>query len=66
MEPFFEKYRLQARVYDIFNKLIYKYEPQIRNHNNKVLRCLLKDDHIYTLNYDTNRLDHLAEFYDET
>ena len=66
MQPFFEKYRLQARVYDIFNKLIYKYDPLVRNHNNKILRCLLKDDHIYTLNHDVNRLDQIAEFYDET
>ena len=34
--PFFVKYRLQLRVFDSFYKLIYQYDPPIRNHHNKV------------------------------
>jgi hypothetical protein len=53
--PFFVKYRLQLRVFDSFYKLIYQYDPPIRNHHNKVLYCMMKDDHIYTLNHNINK-----------
>ena len=55
--PFFVKYRLQLRVFDSFYKLIYQYDPPIRNHHNKVLYCMMKDDHIYTLNHNINKLN---------
>ncbi|MFM7986888.1 MAG: hypothetical protein ACKPKO_47000 [Candidatus Fonsibacter sp.] len=40
--PFFIKYRLQLRVFDSFYKLIYQYDPPIRNHHNKVIYCMMK------------------------
>jgi hypothetical protein len=54
---FFVKYRLQLRVFDSFYKLVYQYDPPIRNHHNKVLYCMMKDDHIYTLNHNINKLN---------
>ena len=51
-EPFFKKYRTPVRVYDAFKKLIYKFDPEIRNPHIPVLYCLAKDDHIYTLNHN--------------
>jgi hypothetical protein len=33
--PFFTKYNLQLRVFDIFGKCIFKYDPPNRNHHNK-------------------------------
>ena len=50
--PFFVHFRLQLRVYDRFSKLVFSYDPPIRNHHNKVLYCLMDYDHIYTLNHD--------------
>jgi hypothetical protein len=55
-EPFFKKYRIPVRVYDAFKKMIYKYDPEIRNPHIPVLYCLAKDDHIYTLNHNTRFL----------
>jgi len=57
--PFFEKHRLQLRVFDKFYKLVFRYDPPNRNHNNKTMYCLQADNHIYTLNHD---LDRLAQF----
>ena len=56
--PFFVKYRLQLRVFNSFYKLIYQYDPPIRNHNNKALYCMMKGDHIYTLNHNIDALNH--------
>ena len=46
--PFFVKYKLQLRVFDIFDKLIFMYDPPIRNHHNKIMYCLIKGNHVYT------------------
>ena len=29
--PFFQKYKLKLRVFDIFYNLIYKYDPEVPN-----------------------------------
>ena len=55
--PFFEKHRLQLRVFNKFNKLEFKYDPPNRNHNNKAMYCMMADGHIYTLNHDVKRLE---------
>ena len=34
--PFFIKYKLRLRVFDMFYKLIFKYDPPSFNNNNKV------------------------------
>ena len=53
---FFKKYNLQLRVFDIFYKLIFKYDPEHHNHNNKPMYCMKKGNHVYTLNHDIKRL----------
>ena len=58
VKPFFEKHRLQLRVYDKFYKLVYKYDPPNRNHHNKTMYCMMTDGHIYTLNHDLDRIAH--------
>jgi hypothetical protein len=55
-EPFFKKFRIPVRVYDAFKQIIYKYDPELRNHHIPVLYCLAKDDHIYTLNHKIDSL----------
>jgi hypothetical protein len=59
--PFFEKFRLQVRVFDQFYKLVFKYDPPIRNPHNKVLYCLMDSNHIYTLNYNIKRLEQVQD-----
>ena len=58
---FFEKIRLQLRIYDQFYKMVFSYDLTIRNHNNKVLHCMMDDNHIYTLNYNIKRLEQLQD-----
>ena len=60
--PFFEKHRLQLRVFDKFYKLVFKHDPPNRNHHNKVMHCMMSDGHIYTLNH---LIDKLAQFESE-
>jgi len=55
--PFFEKYRLQLRVFNKFCKIEFKYDPPNRNHHNKAMYCMMSDGHIYTLNYDIKKLE---------
>ena len=59
--PFFIQYKLQLRVYDCFFKLVFKYEPEKRNHHNKAMYCMAKDDHVYSLNHDIDSLKHKEE-----
>ena len=53
---FFKKYNLQLIVFDIFGKCIYKYNPTYPDHHNKVCYCMVKGDHVYTLNHDLKSL----------
>ncbi|MFM7986882.1 MAG: hypothetical protein ACKPKO_46965 [Candidatus Fonsibacter sp.] len=55
--PFFVKYRLQLRVFASVYNLIYRYDPPNVNHHNKVLYCMMKYDHIYTLNHNIKSLE---------
>ena len=57
MEPFFKHYRIQARIFDPFGKMVYKHEPEIRNHHVKPLYGMIKGNHIYTLNHDIKSLE---------
>ena len=54
MTRVFEKYQLSVRLYDFECKQIFKHEPS-DFHSNKLKRFygLVKNNHIYTLNYDT-------------
>jgi len=59
--PFFEKHRLQLRVFDRFYKLFFKYDPPNRNHHNKAMYCMQADGHIYTLNFERSKLEQIKE-----
>ena len=56
--PFFRKYKLKLRVYDVFYNLIHRYDPEVPNFNHRPFYCVTDGDHIYTLNKD---LDSLAQ-----
>ena len=49
------------RVFDIFYKYIFKYDPPIENHNNKAMFVLADGDHVYTLSQDLKRLEQMQE-----
>ena len=53
---FFQTYYLQERVFDIFNKLIFKYDPDHVNFHNKPMFCMIRGNHVYTLNHDVKPL----------
>ena len=57
----FEKYNLQLRVFDIFDKLIFKYDPEQVNFHNKPMFCMIKGNHVCTLNYNIKTLQHKYE-----
>ena len=59
--PFFEKYKLKLRVYDVFYNLIHKYDPEVPNFNNRPFYCVTDGDHIYTLNKDLESLAQKSE-----
>jgi hypothetical protein len=54
--PFFQQYKLKLRVFNVFYKLIYRYDPEVPNFNNKAFYCLTDGNHIYTLNHNLERL----------
>ena len=56
IQTFFERYRLQLRVFDEFMGPILEYDPESRNHHHSSLYCMVKGDHVYTLNHDINTL----------
>ena len=55
--PFFQQYRLQLRVFDVFGKMICRHEPETRNPHNKVMYCMVKGNHVYTLNNNLASLE---------
>ena len=61
IKPFFEKYRLQLRVFDEYIRPIFKYDPETRNVHNKVMYCMVKGDHVYTLNNNLKALQQKAD-----
>ena len=40
----------------MYGKCIVKYNPPVRNHHNKIAYCMVKGDHVYTLNHDLKSL----------
>jgi hypothetical protein len=65
VRPFFEKHRLQLRVFDKFYKLLFKYDPPNRNHHNKAMYCMAADGHIYTLNHCQSRIEQKQDKEDD-
>jgi hypothetical protein len=62
LEPVFIKYRLKVRIFDAFNKMIYKYDPLFPDSHAKPFYCMIQNNHIYVLNYD---LDSLSKKIDD-
>lgn len=60
VQPFFEKYRLQLRVFDEYMRLLFKYDHDSPSHHHKVLYCMVKGDHVYTLNNNLKELQQKA------
>ena len=50
--PFFERYKLKLRVYDVFYQLIFKYDPDVENRTNPDMFCVCDGNHIYLINKD--------------
>ena len=46
-------------------KLILKYDPVKPNHHNKVLYCMVKEDHVYTLNNNLKELQQKSAAEDD-
>lgn len=65
--PFFKKYRLIIKAYDIQMNVIFKYHPEEdkkernKHFNNYGLFIICHDNHIYRLNKDIKRLTHLED-----
>ena len=49
------------RVYDEYIRPIYKYDPDVINRHNKVMYCMVKGDHVYTLNNSLQSLQHKSD-----
>jgi len=64
--PFFEKYNLFLRVYDCFGKLIHRHDPLSYDNNNKKMYCMIKGNHVYTLNHNLKSLNQKIEDDDDT
>jgi hypothetical protein len=65
--PFFKQYKLKLRVFDVFGNMICRQDPETRNDNNKAMYCMIKGNHVYTLNHNLNaleqKMDANPEFY---
>ena len=52
MEKIFKVYGIQVRIFNFCNQLIYKHDPEKRNHKLKTFYAMVKNNHIYVLNHD--------------
>ena len=52
MEKVFKEFNIQVRIFNFCNRLIYKYDPEKRNHHIKTFYAMVKNSHIYVLNHD--------------
>ena len=57
LEPIFIKYRLRVRIFDAMNTRIYKYDHPFFDCHAKPFCCMIKNNHIYVLNYDLKSLE---------
>ena len=55
--PFFVKYKLRLRVFDMMYKLIFRYDPPTFNRHIPPLYCMITGDHVYTLNHNLKVLE---------
>eukprot|EP01038_Epipyxis_sp_PR26KG_P016015 gene16015-21738_t len=65
--PFFEKFKLGLFVYDQYQKLLYKYEPELINKKHySTLRVIAKDNHyLYEINDNVKSLQQTTVERDE-
>ena len=47
LQMFFEKYKIQFRVINEFNKVIYKYDPEVRNRHHRAMYYVQRKPYIY-------------------
>ena len=57
MDKVFKHYNIQARIFDFFNRLIYKNEPETRNSHIQPFYAMVKNGHIYTLKNDIKSIE---------
>ena len=56
MVKVFEHYRIQVRIYNAFERLIFQYDPPKRDHQIPTLYAIVKNNHIYTVTDNLNVL----------
>ena len=60
-------YTLFLRVYDCFGKLVHRHDPLTYDTNNdKKMYCMIKGNHVYTLNHNLKSLNQKIEDDDDT
>ena len=57
MTPFFDKYDIPVKLFDVNYNLRWRRNQNCINQHIKPLYVLMKDNHIYILNRDLNRLE---------
>lgn len=62
MGKVFKEFGIQARIFNLFNELKFKYDPPTRNHHIKAFYAMVKNSHIYTLNHDLKNIQPKAKF----
>ena len=62
-ERFFAKYKLGIDVFDVFERMIYRYRPETltKHINPQVLRVMVHNNHTYLLNENAKRLQQIKE-----
>ena len=50
MLPFFQHFSIPLRVYDCMGECLVRYDPEKRSHAYKAMYCIVKNDHVYSLN----------------
>jgi hypothetical protein len=58
--PFFTRFKFGLYVYDIYMNKIYAYKPKSKGDSNKSLRVILKDNHVYRLNFNLKSLEQIS------
>ena len=64
MDKVFKEFKIPARIFDSFNNLIYKHEPEHNKRRIKPFYAIVKNSHIYTMNNDLKSIEqkqHLEE-----
>ena len=56
MEAAFKQFKIQVRIFNFVNELIYNYDPEKRNHHIKTFFARVKNNHIYPLNHDLSKI----------